>query len=41
MIVSAAPLPVLPEPAVFFETIDRRWIRITLVEFANLPGYVA
>ena len=32
MIVRAASLPVLPEPAIFVEVIDRPRIRITVVE---------
>jgi len=36
MIVSAASLPVLPEPLIFFQIVDWRGIRITVVEAADL-----
>ena len=36
MIVRAASLPVLPEPAIVVEAVDRPWIRITVVEGADL-----
>ena len=32
MVVRAPPLPVLPETAIFFKTIDRPGIRITVIE---------
>jgi hypothetical protein len=40
MIIRTAFLPALPPPAVFFETIDRARIRISVVEVPNLLFYI-
>jgi len=39
MIVRAASLPVLPEPSIFLEAIDRLRIRITVVKVSDLIRY--
>jgi hypothetical protein len=39
MIISAAPLLVLPEPSIVFEAIDRPGIRISFVEVPNFLGH--
>ncbi len=36
MVIRATPVRVVPEPTVLFETIDRSWIRITVVEASDL-----
>jgi len=36
VIVRPAFLPVLPEPSIFLEAVDRRWIGMTLVKRAHL-----
>ena len=39
MIVRPAPLPVLPEPLIFFQAVDRAGIRIPLVEVLDFRRY--
>ena len=35
MVVRAVSLPILPEPAIFIQVIDRPWIWIAIVEVAD------
>ena len=40
MIVRAASLPVLPEPSIFLEAVDRRGIRVPFVEVLDRRSYL-